>query len=207
MGSHLNSAGKGKTARPIYGSILLCIIDWQKFFVDRGSPAFIPETVAVRDKLRRLIDIFLKFKLPILATRHSNSTVEPNNFLRFYGRVLNQKSKWYGLADPLGRVRSLSILDKNTYSGFENPKLLALLKARGVKRIVLAGVQTERCVLANALAGFDRGFEMIVVSDACAGRNQFRHRAALQLMKSSFASIIKVKDIERLIRTETEEAN
>ncbi len=178
---------------------LLCIIDWQDFFVHPESPAFISSARRVVEKIKWLVEEFQKRDLPVLATRHSNSETERNNFLRFYGRVISRQNRWFHLAEPLKQISKVQVFDKYTYSIFENRDILSYLFTRRIRKLVLIGVQTDKCLMASALAGFDRGFEVIVLSDACCSRNSYRHRAALNLMKKSCAAVMKVKEFIHMI--------
>jgi len=54
-------------------------------------------------------------------------------------------------------------------SGATGPtELEAILRDRGVERIVLGGLATDYCVRATALDGLQRGFEVTVLTDAIA---------------------------------------
>ncbi len=202
MGLRPKSVKKRKPAKPRKPGTALLIIDWQRFFIDPHSAAFIPETVKVRPRLEALINLFQEARLPVLASTHSNRADDDNNFLKFYGRVIKRGSKWSALAPPLNSLKNLKTFEKETYSAFENPRFCRFLKAQKIKRIVLAGVQTDRCVLASALSGFDRGFEIMVAADVCSSRSKFRHRMALNLMKTSCARVLKVAELERLFRSQ-----
>lgn len=180
--------------------ILLCIIDWQKFFIHPTSPGFISGAPAAKEKIVQLVRGFLDAGLPVIATRHSNSPADPSSFLRFYGRVITPDSRWFELAPPLNRVNRLIVFDKHAYSVFENKGITSFVATIKARRMVLAGVQTDKCVLASALAGFDRGLEMIVLSNACCSRNRYRHRAALNLMKSSCAAVMEVDKFIKMIK-------
>jgi nicotinamidase-related amidase len=203
VGRYRQSIKKIKPVQARKARTVLLIIDWQQFFADPGSPAFIPDTVNVRPRLEALLNLFQKARLPVLASIHSNRDDDDNNFLKFYGKVIKRKSKWWALASPLNCLKNLKIFEKETYSAFENPRLCRFLKALKIKRIVLAGVQTDRCVLASALSGFDRGFEMVVAADVCSSRSKFRHRMALNLIKTSCAMVLKADEIERLLWSQT----
>ncbi|MDH7493819.1 MAG: isochorismatase family cysteine hydrolase [Candidatus Saccharicenans sp.] len=181
---------------------LLCIIDWQDFFVHPESPAFISSAQEVGEKIKWLVEEFQKRDLPVIGTRHSNSETEINNFLRFYGRVISRRSKWFNLAEPLKQMRNLKIIDKDTYSVFENHNFTDYLLSLKISKVILVGVQTDKCILASALSGFDRGFEMMVLSDACLSRIKYRHSAALKLMKSSCAAVMKVNEFINLLDKE-----
>ena len=50
------------------------------------------------------------------------------------------------------------------------------------RRIVLAGVSTDCCVLSTALAAADAGARVTVATDACAGSTAENHAAALHVM-------------------------
>lgn len=58
------------------------------------------------------------------------------------------------------------VIDKVGYSAFEDTILEEQLRARGIRTIVLTGVVTYACVLSTAFSAFDRGFDVVVVSDA-----------------------------------------
>jgi len=59
--------------------------------------------------------------------------------------------------------------DKEAYSGFQGTELGNILRARGVKRVVLCGLATDYCVRATAHDALREGFEVIVLEDAIRG--------------------------------------
>jgi isochorismate hydrolase len=69
------------------------------------------------------------------------------------------------------------------------------LKAGGADSLVIAGLQTDRCVAANALAAFDLGFHVAVVKDACAARSCERHVGALRLLAKSCAFVATTREL------------
>lgn len=58
------------------------------------------------------------------------------------------------------------IVNKVGYSAFEGTPLESHLRANGIRTVVLTGVVTYACVLSTAFSAFDRGFDVVVVSDA-----------------------------------------
>lgn len=181
-------------------NLLLCIIDWQKFFVDPKSPVFIPASEKVKVNLAHLLNLFHEFNALIAATRHSNSDNSPNSFLRFYGRVLSRNSVWFDLSPPIAGLKSIKIFDKETYSAFENPAFADFLVANRIRIIVLAGVQTDKCILANSLNAFDKGYQIIVIEDACCARLPEGHFFALSIIERSCGRVIKTKDLISLVK-------
>lgn len=56
--------------------------------------------------------------------------------------------------------------DRDAYSGFDGTDLAALLRARGVERVVIGGLATDYCVRATALDALREGFATEVVASA-----------------------------------------
>lgn len=61
------------------------------------------------------------------------------------------------------------VLDKNTGSAFNSTPIDMFLRNMAIETIVLAGVATEQCVFCTAIDAADRGFNVIIAADACAG--------------------------------------
>jgi nicotinamidase-related amidase len=61
------------------------------------------------------------------------------------------------------------ILPKATFNPFASTRLETLLRERGVKYLVIAGVSASGAVYQTATDAADRGFGVLVVSDACPG--------------------------------------
>jgi nicotinamidase-related amidase len=54
----------------------------------------------------------------------------------------------------------------DAYSGFDGTPLAALLRAAGVRRVLVGGLATDYCVRATALDALREGFEVVVLRDA-----------------------------------------
>jgi nicotinamidase-related amidase len=63
------------------------------------------------------------------------------------------------------------VFTKTEVSCFKGTEVLAHLRALGVERLVLVGMQTHMCLEAATRAASDLGFECIVIGDACATRD------------------------------------
>jgi nicotinamidase-related amidase len=60
------------------------------------------------------------------------------------------------------------LFQKHTGCAFIGTALEEHLRERGIHRLVIAGLTTEHCVSSTARVAADLGFEVTVVSDACA---------------------------------------
>ena len=57
----------------------------------------------------------------------------------------------------------------------------AMLRARGIRNLIFAGLPTEGLLHASMRAANDKGFECLAVSDACKGTSKPRHSAQLRI--------------------------
>ena len=60
------------------------------------------------------------------------------------------------------------VLDKNTSSAFHTTPVDLYLRNMQIQTIVLTGQAADQCVLATAIDAADRGFHVIIATDACA---------------------------------------
>ncbi|HVT81347.1 MAG TPA: isochorismatase family cysteine hydrolase [Phycisphaerae bacterium] len=81
---------------------------------------------------------------------------------------------------------------KPRHSAFYATSLAPLLDDLGVKRLVLAGIATNLCVLFTAHDAHMRKYELVVLSDCCAAESDFDHDVALkQLERFCHATILR----------------
>lgn len=69
-----------------------------------------------------------------------------------------------------------------TFGAFASTRLEDELRARGVTRVILAGVLTNVCILATAVQAVDRMFNVCVVEDACGAFSKEWHEKAIALI-------------------------
>ena len=91
------------------------------------------------------------------------------------------------------------IVDKPTHSAFETPELERQLKALGAATLVLTGIEIDVCVLTTALTAIDRGYRVIVVSDAVASSSPEGHAAALTAILPRFDRQAEIMDTATLL--------
>ena len=86
------------------------------------------------------------------------------------------------------------VLDKNTTSPFPSTALDQLLRNMGVENLLIAGLLTNVAVESTARSAGDRGYNPIVVSDACAAYSQAEHEDTL-----ATASWWTAKDVDEVL--------
>jgi len=87
------------------------------------------------------------------------------------------------------------VITKHTYSGFANTQLHALLRARDIGTLVLAGVQTQVCVESTARDAHSLGYTCVVPRDAVASHTPALHDASLMNMQFLLGDVCAADDV------------
>jgi nicotinamidase-related amidase len=144
------------------------IIDYQP--VQVGS-------IASRDKRQLVANVTALartaklYGLPVVLTTVNVST----------GR---NQSMIHQITDVLDHV---PIIDRTSINAWEDQDFVAAVKATGRKKLVMAALWTEVCLVHPALDAMVAGFEVYPVVDACGGTTLEAHDAALDRLQQAGA--------------------
>ena len=78
------------------------------------------------------------------------------------GKPLSKGNAGYDIYSGFAPAAGERVFEKYVNSPFRDSGLLGYLLEKGVKRLVVTGLQTDYCIDATVKCGFERGFEMIV---------------------------------------------
>jgi nicotinamidase-related amidase len=95
-------------------------------------------------------------------------------------------------------VPPAKLLDKRVYSPWTEGQLDAMLGGSGVDTLVMTGGETDVCVLATVLGAIDRGFRVVLVTDAICSSADQTHDALMELYHSRFSEqveTVKLQDV------------
>lgn len=73
-------------------------------------------------------------------------------------------------------------IDRTTMNSWEDPKFVAAVQATGRKKLIIAALWTEVCLMGPALGAIDDGYEVYVVTDASGGVSTEAHEMAVERM-------------------------
>ncbi len=71
------------------------------------------------------------------------------------------------------------MIDRTTMNCWEDKNVVDAVKKIGKKKIVLAGLWTEVCIVTPAIQMLEDGYEVYVVADACGGTSNTAHDMAI----------------------------
>ncbi|MFD7496663.1 hydrolase [Streptomyces sp. NPDC059832] len=74
------------------------------------------------------------------------------------------------------------IIDRTSMNAWEDEAFVEAVKATGRKKLVIAGLWTEVCVVLPTLSAIAQGYEVYVVTDASGGVSPQAHEHAVQRM-------------------------
>lgn len=109
------------------------------------------------------------------------------------------ENSWSG--DFYGDVRPLPgepIVTKHRYSAFYNTDLDTILRANGIRTVVLTGVVTNVCVETTAREAFVRDYYVTVVKDGTAAYSQADHDMTLLNIDRFFGEVTSITELQSL---------
>jgi nicotinamidase-related amidase len=92
------------------------------------------------------------------------------------------------------------VVDKWVYSPWVDSDLHERLQARGIDTLVISGAETDVCVLAGVLGAVDRGYRVVVATDAICSSSDHTHDALLTLYHERYGQQVEAATVEEILR-------
>ena len=177
------------------------LIDMQNGFIDGASPLCIAGAAATVPACAHALAAAREHGLAVFHVRRAyaadGSDVEAVRWETWAegGRPLSSADPM-SLACPseLAPASGEPVVVKPSWSAFFGTDLDALLRARGIGTLVLAGTTTPNCVRSTAYDGLARGFNVAVLRDATSSRSPEAQEANLADMEAAGIQLIHTDD-------------
>ncbi|KAB2091261.1 hypothetical protein ES319_A03G179800v1 [Gossypium barbadense] len=170
----------------------LLVIDMQNYFASMAKP--------ILSNAITTINLCREASIPIFFTRHCHKSPADygmlgewwDNDLIFDGTVDSE------LIPEIGRLsKPDEVVEKNTYSAFENTRLHEMLVEKKVEEVIITGVMTNLCCETTARLAFVKGYRVFFSTDATAPSDSEMYEATLKNMAYGFAYLVDCKRLQQ----------
>ncbi|WP_082496446.1 cysteine hydrolase [Aminobacter sp. DSM 101952] len=178
-------------------------VDMQRLFAP-GGPWAVPWAQKVLPAIEELAGrherqtLFTRF---VPAARPGNG---PGTWARYYRRwaevtLAHMDPSFVRLLPTLERlVPPARVLDKHVYSPWTEGRLDELLTSQ-FDTLVITGGETDVCVLATVLGAIDRGFRVVLVTDALCSSSDKTHDALMELYNARFSEQVEIATMREVL--------
>ncbi len=115
------------------------------------------------------------------------------------GRILVRGEPGHAIVPALSPTPDEFVIDKSGKGAFYDTPLMDLLTERNVASLIVAGVTTEVCVHTTVREANDRGFDCLVIADACGSYFPEFHEVGLRMISAQGGIFGKVANLEDLL--------
>ena len=184
--------------------VALIIIDMQRDFVDAGGfgEALGNDVSLLRKAVpptARVLEAARKAGILVIHTREGHrpdlADLPPSKKARGrlkagigdpgpMGRILVWGEYGHDIIDELRPAPGEPVVDKPGKGAFYATDLDAMLRGRGIARLLVCGVTTEVCVNTTVREANDRGYRCVVLADCCASYFPQFHEMGLAMVKA-----------------------
>lgn len=206
-------------------SSALLIIDMQRDFCEVGGYAANAgiDVAALRKPIPNIVKLLItarENKLLVVHTREGHrldmTDCSPAKLARSVkagakigstgplGQLLIRGEFGHDIINELKPIAGEPVIDKPGYGAFHQTDLAQILDNYAITRLYLCGVTTEVCVHSTLREAIDRGYDCVLIGDACGSAYTDLHDAAIKMVAVEGGIFGRVSDTQ-LVVTEMKE--
>ena len=180
---------------PLGADTVHVVVDMQRLFAEETGWR-VPDLAALLPPIGKLIAhrparaLYARFITPASIDEAKGAW---QSYYRQWPQVIRDRlpEGIFDLVTPLvPHAAPRQQFDKMGFSAFSGPSFARMLEELGATSLVLSGVETDVCVLSTALEAIERGFRVVIASDAVASSSPAGHRATLDHVLPRFEHML-----------------
>ena len=190
----------------------LLVIDMQNGFAAQGGSyddlgIEISIYRQVIDKIRYLIITCRRLKIPIFYTQavrepsgidlltNAHKILPKSREERIKKKPICIRGTWDAdIIDEIKPTNTDHIVIKRRDSAFQDTEIEVWLKSIKVDTLIFCGIDTAVSVESSLRDAFNRGYDVILISDATASINKMRYESALENVKEHYGLLMDSRD-------------
>lgn len=186
---------------------LLMVVDVQNDFCHRdGSMGKAGQDLSMVEKMMpHLVELLLEARrvgTPVIFTQavHSRWTDSQAWSTRLHGLEVElprhcREGSWGADFYQVTPQEDERVLVKRRYSAFYGTDLDVMLRAMGIKTLLMTGVATNVCVETTARDGFMRDYHIVFLADCTAAYDREDHQASLNNISKFFGMVAASREV------------
>lgn len=156
------------------------------FIANAGGPEYREKAKAILGPLAQLLASARQAGVTVV---YSTDCHEPDDQeMRKWPPHSMKGTEWAEIVDELKPEPGDLVIPKKTYSGFQSSDIEAELRTRGIDTLYITGLHTDCCCRHTSGDAFQKGFDLIWVTDALQAFSQEAHEAGLEYFKAWYAT-------------------
>jgi len=181
----------------------LLVIDMQNDFVEGGALIEVKGIGKNLSKFRAFIDKCRDKGILVVYTRHifspENNQIEAKLFPELRNEGLRDNHRGSEVHNTLRPSNEDTIIKKKRYDAFVGTDLELILRARGIKNLIITGTMTNVCCESTARGAMMKDFNVLFSSDLTFTSDSDLHRNTLRNIASHFGKVLSSEEIYRFL--------
>lgn len=171
----------------------LLLIDMAHDFVDEGGTIadaggadYRARAQAIVPKLARLVEAARAAGVTVIYSTDSHTPDDVE--LKKWPPHAMRGTHWAEILPEIAPAEGDLVLPKTTYSAFQSTDLEARLAERGIGTLYVTGLHTDCCCRHTSGDAFQKGIDLVWITDALQAFTEEAHQAGLDYYKTYYAT-------------------
>jgi ureidoacrylate peracid hydrolase len=195
----------------------LLVVDVQNGFMSKGGSydllgMNVSNYQKIIPKLKELISICRKYNVPIFYTQavrelsgidlltKTHKILPKSREERIKRRPICVRGTWDAkIVNEVKPTNKDHIVIKRRDSAFQDTETEVWLNSLKINTLIFCGIDTSICVETSLRDGFNKGYDVILISDATASANIRHYKTTIEHVKEYYGLVMKVNELKEVL--------
>ena len=195
----------------------LLVVDVQNGFMSKGGSydllgMRILNYQKIIPKLKELISLCRKYNVPIFYTQavressgidlltKTHKILPKSREERIKKRPICVRGTWDAkIVNEVKPTNKDHIVIKRRDSAFQDTETEVWLNSLKINTLIFCGIDTSICVETSLRDGFNKGYDVMLISDATASANIRHYKTTIEHVKEYYGLVMKVKEFKEVL--------